>query len=322
MSKSSPRIRFALIISAFFVVSIGIWIFKLAETPPWHSSQTTPSAKPGSPALIASEKQNPEPFRFLNHNVRNWLISSQTSEKKPESKAAIIRIISNASPDVVGLCEIGSENDVSEIQSLLKNAGLNLPHTHYTGGIDPIRHLAIISKYPIISSENPEIAILGNSNFSMQRGILDVTVQIGSQPVRFIGLHLKSKRVVPQFNEALLRAEEAQHVRKYIDSILTKDPDAKLVLYGDFNDHIRSPSTRALLGTYRSPKYLTPVSLKDSRGETWTHFYDAHDTYSRIDFIAVSKSLRSRIDRKQSFIIDDAEWNLASDHRALLVTFK
>ena len=156
----------------------------------------------------------------------------------------------------------------------------------------------------------------------MQRGILDATVNIGGREIRFIGLHLKSKRVVPDFDQALLRLEEAGHARKHIDTIIDKDADALVVAYGDFNDTTRSLSSRAIYGTYRTPGYMNPIHVKDSRGETWTHRYSVEDSYTRIDFVTVSGALKRHVKRDASRIIDDPLWDTASDHRPVVVRFE
>lgn len=323
MRKSSPWLRFGIFLSTALLVFGGLWLSKIAETPPWRQQDKVPTNRPvqvSGPVSPSTEGDLPA-FGFVTYNVKNWLVSTQSPEKSVDAKNAVVTMISECKPDVVGLCEIGNETDVFEIRDMLKEAGTDLPHTHYTGGVDSVRHLAILSRFPIISIQSPETAIPGEG-YSMQRGILDVTIRIGGQPVRFVGLHLKSKRVVPQFDQAQLRIAEAEHVRNHINEILTSDPSTLLVAYGDLNDHPRSLSTRALLGTYRSPLYLSPVHVKDSRGERWTHFYSAEDSYSRIDFVAVSKALKPHIDRKLSRIIDAPEWSIASDHRPVFVGFK
>jgi endonuclease/exonuclease/phosphatase family metal-dependent hydrolase len=156
----------------------------------------------------------------------------------------------------------------------------------------------------------------------MQRGILDVTLSVGGRPIRFLGLHLKSKRIVPEFDQALLRVQEAGHVRNHIDHIIEKDEEAMLVVYGDFNDTTRSLSTRSIYGTYRTPGYMNPIHVKDSRGEAWTYRYQVQDSYSRIDFVTVSSALKRHVKKDKSMIIDDPLWEEASDHRPVLVRFE
>ena len=261
------------------------------------------------------------PFTFVTYNVRNWLVSTQSPLKKPESKAAIVRILAEAKPDVIGLSEVGGKQDVEEIRLMLVEAGCELPYSYHTGGVDAVRHLGILSRFPIISTKSPSLKISGKW-YSMQRGILDATIQIGADEVRFIGVHLKSKRSVPEFDQALLRIDEAGHVRKYLDGILEKDAEARVIAYGDFNDTTRTLSTRTIFGNYRTTGYMSPVNAEDSRGESWTHCWDYQDIYTRIDFVTVSNAIRSRVDKSQSRVIDDTEWEIASDHRPVLVRFK
>lgn len=310
----------ALLIIGAALVFTAIW-YRGAETPPWRSEPATlPEIGQPLPDGREDEAVGSGAFTFVSYNVKNWLISDQTPEKSPESKQAVIRMLANSAPDVIGLSEIGSREDVEEIRSMLEAEGMDFPHVHHTGGVDPVRHLALLSRFPIVSTENPDPRIPGTGR-SMQRGILDATVSIGGREIRFIGIHLKSKRIVSEFDQALLRIQEAGHVRKHIDAILAADPDALLVAYGDFNDTRQALSTRTIYGTYRTPGYMAPVHAKDTRGETWTYRYAAEDSYSRIDFVTVSGSLNRNVKRAESRIIDDPLWFTASDHRPLLVRF-
>ena len=301
---------------------IGAFRLKHTETPPWRAGlaeEPSGEAKPeNSPK--ATDLEFP-PFTFVIYNVKNWLISTQTSEKSPEAKAAVIRILAGPSPDIIGLCEIGDIEDVKEIQSMLEAKGVKLPYIHLTGGEDSVRHLAILSRFPFSSIARPDTSIEGNER-SMQRGMLDVTVDTGGREIRFIGLHLKSKRTVQEFDQAALRLAEAAHARKHADFILAADPEANLIIYGDFNDTTRSLSTRTIYGTYRTPGYMNPIHVKDSRGESWTYCYAVEDIYSRIDFVTVSKALKRHVDKKASFVLDDPLWETASDHRPVLIKFR
>lgn len=305
------------------IAAVASWLwFRSVETPPWAGN--TPSS-----AMENTSEDEPlntlptdfTPFTFITYNVKNWLVSHQAPVKSAESKAAIIELLVGGKPDVIGLCEIGSVNDVREIQKLLKAAGVDLPHHYHTGGEDRVRHLAMLSRFPIISTEQPDLRLRGLEQ-SMQRGILDATLDIGGRPVRFIGLHLKSKRIVPDFDEAAVRIAEARHVRRHIDGILAENPAVALVAYGDFNDTTRSLSTRAINGTYRTPGYLNLVHIGDSRGETWTYRYAFENTYTRIDFVTVSATLRRHVKKEKSRVIDDPGWDTASDHRPVLVRFE
>lgn len=323
MSKAKRLLPIAvLLLAAAAIASAGFWL-RIAETPPWAQSPSAPPIAAEPPHSTGEGPKSAEfgAFSFVTYNVKNWLISSQSPEKSQDSKEAVIQILTSGAPDVIGLCEIGSPDDVGEIRSMLRGKGLDFPHIHYTGGSDPVRHLALLSRFPIVSTESPDPRIPGTDR-SMQRGMLDATVRIGGKNLRFIGLHLKSKRKVPDIDEAALRIEEAGYARKHIDGIFASDPDVLLVAYGDLNDSTQSLSTRMICGTYRTPGYLSPIPAKDSRGETWTHRYAVEDSYSRIDFIAVSPALKRHVKRNGSKIIDHPDWETASDHRAVFVRFE
>lgn len=305
---------------ALFICLASVHSFRAAETPPWKTEAQpgpAPSRQP-LPNPAESGTAETEPFRFISYNVKNWLVSYQTKEKTKKSKTAVISLLETGNPDIIGLSEIGSVADIKEIQTALKARNLDLPFLYHTGGTDKIRHLGIISKFPIIRTTKPNLNIEGEP-YQVRRGILDVEIQIGHGTIRFIGLHLKSKRPIPEFDQATMRHNEARVVRSHLDSIFEKHPNARIVVYGDFNDTTRAPSTRTIFGRYNSKKAIRPVNLKDSRGENWTHNWNHQDIYSRIDFVATSRSLSPKVDRENSRILDLEFWEDASDHRPLLL---
>lgn len=271
-------------------------------------------------------------LRFMAYNVENWLTMDRYVDNKqlkdaakPEAeKKAAIQLIARHVPDVLGVCEIGTREDLLEIQAALKAAGLDLPNLHYSGGSDPVRHLGLLSRYPITGTATVKENTfrIDGTEYSFNRGVLDATVEARGKSYRFLGVHLKSKREVEDGDQELMRQGEARLLRKHVDSIFEADAEARLVVYGDFNDTRPSPSFRTVTGSYNDPKYLTAIPAKDSRGHAWTHHWNPHDIYSRIDFVTVSRVLRAEVDFDKSYLVDDEEWSVASDHRPLVAIFK
>ncbi len=244
---------------------------------------------------------------------------------KPESeKLAVLEILARHSPDIIGLCEIGEATDLAEIQERLKAAGHHLPHSHYSGGSDPTRHLGLLSKFPIVSTARPAESEyqLDGRTFAINRGILDATVSAHGKSYRFLGLHLKSKRDSEQGDQEAIRIHEARLLRRHVDSILRTDTEARLVIYGDLNDTRATPAIKTITGKYNDPNYLTAIPAKDSRLTAWTHHWASHDIYSRIDYIMVTRALRHDVDFPAAKIIDDEGWDKASDHRPILAIFR
>ncbi len=348
------------LLGAFFcgcIILAGSACDRKDGTPDWDSSrvkaqatgemaapvatpvQSKPKAQPAAQSAkidvkLPATTENPksESLRFIAYNVENWLTMDRYVDRKnlkdapkPEpEKQAVIQLLARHAPDVIGLCEIGEATDLAEIQEDLKAAGLNLPHSHYTGGSDPTRHLGLLSRFPITSTAKPaesEYKLTGQT-FAINRGILDATLEARGKSYRFLGVHLKSKRDSEQGDQEAIRLQEARLLRRHVDSILAKDTNARLVVYGDFNDTRSTPAIKAITGNYNDPTYLTAIPAKDSHGEAWTHHWALHDIYSRIDFVMVSRGLRSDVDFPAAKIIDDADWDKASDHRAILAIFK
>lgn len=271
-------------------------------------------------------------FRFIFYNVQNWLTmdryvdrkSLKNSPKPDSEKQECVRILVENSPDVIGVCEIGAAGDLAELQESLKAEGLDLPHSHYTGGTDPVRHLGFLSRFPITSTaEAAETEFkLEGQTYGINRGFIDVSITARGKPYRFIGVHLKSKREVAAYDQEQMRIHEAHLLRRHVDSILNEDPEARLIVYGDFNDTRPSKAFKAVTGSYKDPSYLTAIPFKDSRGDAWTHYWELHDIYSRIDFVAVTRALRPEVEFRDSYLIDDPKWNDASDHRPMVAIFK
>lgn len=271
-------------------------------------------------------------LRFVSFNLKNWLTMERYSKgkklpgrmKPDEEKAIVVATILAGNPDVLGVSEIGTRQDLEDLRSRLNASGCNLPHLYHTGGEDETRHLGLLSRFPITDTARPadDDYELSGRAFRIQRGILDATVQAGDRHYRFLGVHFKSKREIEEADQAEMRRNEAHLLRTHIDTILKQDPGLRLIVYGDMNDTRREAPVRAVQGAYNSPGYLTAVRAKDSRGHVWTHHWEYQDIYSRFDYVLVNKLAKQDVDFDASRILDPENWFDGSDHRALLVVFR
>ncbi len=281
----------------------------------------------------AAEPASPDSLVFCAYNVRNWLIMDRFEDNKvvkdstkPESeKAAVITHLKAIAPDVLGLSEIGSADDLREIQSLLKTAGIDLPHSEIAQGGDPTRRLGFLSRFTIASRQSVSDLTyeLEGKIFSVQRGFLDATIQ--PRPnlnFRFIGVHLKSMREVPEADQALMRRNEASLLRKHLDGILSESPESAILLYGDFNEYRHEAPIKAIQGSRTGVLFMEDIRITDKRGETWTHYWEAADSYSRLDYLFMSRAMKPFIDVSHSFIFDSHDFDQASDHRPIVTKLK
>ena len=275
--------------------------------------------------------QESSEFIFCSYNLKNWLSmerylggASEVVAPKPiEERKRLVEMLAEIHPDVLGVCEVGTDEDVADLQKRLKSVGVDLPHVERAHGGDSTRSLALLSRFPI-SARKSQVDLkyqIGDQTFPMQRGILDATVALSATlQVRFLGVHLKSKRAIPEADEAMMRRNEAHLLRSHMDSIFKQDIGVKMLCYGDFNEHRNEPAISEIIGSRSSETYMTDLPLHDSDGLVWTHFWDAADVYSRLDFLFASRNLRPLIDLRKARIYTARDFDKASDHRPLVLT--
>jgi len=267
---------------------------------------------------------------FMAYNLKNFLETDiykngelTGTRYKPEKEIrALIDVITEANPDILGICEIGGENDLVKLKELLAARGVYYPHTEHVDAADSVRHLALLSKHPLKSKSYTTLTYsIGEKKFPLRRGLLYTEILINGQTFHALGIHLKSKRPTEYADQATMRQKEALLVRQQADQILSQTSDAKLFLYGDFNDTFKSPTLNTLKGSYRSPKRLEPLDLQAPNGNFWTYYWAHERVYSTFDYILCSKAMLDHVIFTESGILSSEKVNAASDHRPLVMKF-
>ncbi len=263
----------------------------------------------------------PPEIIFAAYNLENYL-GPEAAEApgprraRPKSEAsasAVTRIVREIAPDILGVCEMGSPAQFAAFQARLLEAGLEYPEAEYVQAIDTQRHLALLSRYPIVArhSQFNLTYELNGAPRKIERGILDVTIRItDSYDLRLVGVHLKSKLAVPE-DEAVIRRHEAEQVRRYIDGILSAELETNLLLYGYFNDHRNEVPIQTIAGPRDAARHLTELPAADSLGDRWTHYWRATDLYSRIDYLFAARGLVHEIAPGKTHIYRGPGWHAA-----------
>ena len=267
---------------------------------------------------------------IATYNIENYLgeeAESNPSPRRAKPKgereiAAVTRVIKDMSPDVLGVCEIGSFEEFEVFKKRLADEGLGYVDAEYVPGPDPDRHLALVSRFPIVSRDSlPDVSFEMNGQpEKVRRGFLDVTIQVNpAYRLRMVGVHLKSKLAISG-GEALMRRYEAQLLRKHLDRIMSSDPQVNLACYGDFNDTKNEIMFQTITGMRGSSMYLSDLPARDEVGDRWTQYWKAADLYSRIDYIFVSPALHRGVVPGKSRVYRSEYWNEASDHRPVMAS--
>lgn len=285
------------------------------------------------PSILVQAADVPQEITFAAYNVENYIRMDRSipgegkleNAPKPEKEIkALIGIIASVKPDILGICEMGQPDQFADFQARLKAAGLDYPYSEYVEAMDENRHLALVSRFPIVatnSQKNLSFELNGTKQY-FKRGILDVTIEVTpGYRLHLLGTHLKSKRDVPE-DQAILRRNEAHLLHEHVKEILAKSPDENLLVYGDLNDTPNEATIREIIGSKKAPDYLFPIDLRDQNGEKWTHYWKTADLYSRIDYILASRGVRPEIVAAKCRIHRPPNWEEGSDHSPLVVVLQ
>jgi len=277
-------------------------------------------------------------FSVATYNLENYLDES-AGPRHPKTEAAkdkIREMIRAMKPDVLAVEEIGGTNALLELRSSLGAEGLNYPHWSHVAGFDTNIHVAVLSRFPFLACRphTNEGFLLNGRRFRVSRGFAEVDVQVNAEyTFTLIAAHLKSRREVLQADEADLREQEAAILREIIDARLRSDPNLNLIVLGDFNDLKDSKPIRTIIGRGKNALIDTRPAEKNGelppasnartapRNVTWTYYFSKDDTYSRIDYLLLSRGMAREWQTNATYVLALPGWGVASDHRPIIAGF-
>jgi endonuclease/exonuclease/phosphatase family metal-dependent hydrolase len=238
---------------------------------------------------------------------------------------------------VIALEEMGTTNALLELRVSLKTDGLDFPFWEHVTGADTNIHVAVLSRFPIVARHphTNEEFLLDGKRFRVERGFAEVEIQAATNfTFTLIAAHLKSKLATPNADQAEERLGEGRVLRGIIDDHFKANPNAKLIILGDFNDTKDSDAIKAIIGrgkfkladtrpTERNgDNAFTENIYHEPRDVTWTYFYGLDDTYSRIDYILLSPAMARGWVTNETYALTIPNWGIGSDHRPIIATFE
>lgn len=267
-------------------------------------------------------------LRIMSYNIENFFHPDNDALKNdddftPEGKmhwsygrmrakaARLSRVIMSACgsnrPQIVGLCEIEGPHAAHAllVEGGLDNVGYNVlcePTPDQRGIATALlydeRKVEVISHKAIYSSD-AEHGLL-------TRDVLYAKVRVKADLFHIMMNHWPSK-YGGEFESAWKRDTVAQRVRRACDSIKAIEPEANIVLIGDFNDDSHSTSLTQTLGAAQHGKPLVLLT-----NDTEKQSYKYKGVWSSIDHAIVSDKLVEHFGRPQ-FSICDMPFLLTND---------
>lgn len=278
-------------------------------------------------------------FRIATYNVENYLdqpTASRHEIKSAEAKAKVRETIRALNPDVLALEEMGGTNALLELRASLKADGQDFPFWEHVQSFDTNIHVAVLSKFPFVAHHphTNELFLLDGKRFQVKRGFAEVEIEAATNyTFTLLAAHLKSKLITPDADADEERLGEAKILRGIIDERLVKNPNAKIIILGDFNDEKDSAAVKEIIGRGKT-KLFDPRPAErngdhaaadnfyhEPRNSVWTYFYGKNDTYARIDYILLSPAMKQNWRAEDTYIPTIPNWGNGSDHRPIVAGF-
>ena len=149
-----------------------------------------------------------ETFRVAAYNVENYLdqtTQTRTRAKSDAARAKVRESIRAMKPDVIAFEEMGALSALLELRDSLKAEGLDFPYYEHVSGWDTNIHVAVLSKFPFAARDphTNDSFLLNGRRFNVSRGFAELDIKVNTNYMfTLIAAHLKSKRAVPEADEA------------------------------------------------------------------------------------------------------------------------
>lgn len=156
----------------------------------------------------------------------------------------------------------------------------------------------------------------GEARFN--RDVLAVTLEPkDAEPFDVWVVHLKSNAGGREEAEPI-RLAEARELRRLLDEELTENPEARLIVTGDFNDTPESETIKTIVGTGANALWSAGNDLNDPAAVS----YNEGKYRSVIDFILCSPAMQKEYVKGSFQIPQGAVETTGSDHNPVKATFK
>lgn len=233
--------------------------------------------------------------------------------KKLNDLADVISTINMVGfPEIIGLCEIENKRVLTDLASHKKLKKANYQVIHFDGGdVRGIENAILYrtEKLRLISSRALPVKTKGDKAFR-SRDILYAEFQAGGEKLHVFVNHWPSRNDGNDESQ-FKRNEIARILCQHVNSLLDSEPNANIVLLGDFNDEPDSESLKNILGANRpEDKSSKLVNLMYPEFQKGKGSYYYQRDWVMLDNIIVSQSVMDKkglcCTEKQGFIMHES----------------
>nr|WP_319399872.1 endonuclease/exonuclease/phosphatase family protein [uncultured Carboxylicivirga sp.] len=247
---------------------------------------------------------------FTYYGDKHWSYNRYKQKLNNISKV-ILNINQWNYPALIGLCEVENKRVLNQLIYETGLNNLNYKYLHYDSpdrrGID-VALLYSSNKFEVLSS-HPIFLSDSANNFFTRDALYVKGVAMMRDTLHLIVNHWPSKRGGETASE-YKRLKVATIIKNVTDSIFLTEPEASILLMGDFNAELESPSVQLILQTNKFYSLIDPQKLK-FQNIGGSHKYQGH--WSLIDHILISSSLMHNNNLKLKHTIGNQKWQLEED---------
>ena len=268
-------------------ITVGCWLTVFAQT---ATNRLTVMAW-NVHDLFDTEDDPDNPFddEYTPTGRQNWTEAAYQGKLKNLAWA-----IAQIKPDILGVAEVENRRVLIDLQKELKTEHkIELPEIIHREGKDTRGiEVALMSRFKPESMswlvENPTGREMACGTFKVDGALITIVM-----------CHWKSKLVPKGKTEkevTAVRIKEAEAVRAFIDGQMKKNTNAAIIVMGDFNDDITSPTLteHALFFTDRGKLKTNPFALYNLASdlpESRRGTYNYKKQWEAIDSISVSQPM-------------------------------
>lgn len=271
------------------------------------------------------------PFTLKGQDKQAWDQPGFRDLKFAEAARAVAGVIVALDADIIALTEVGSQQDVDELNEAVRAGGVTYDDVAVGDSSDPTtQNVAVLSKFPFsvvlrsIPGRESYYKELDDPESEADTGVskgMRVTATAHGVTFQLYVLHLASERGGHEQDEQ--RVSQASIVRRHYLPVLKNGKH--IIVAGDLNDHRGQPALRRIRGFDDIEADLIQTGnpnhfAKDELTERFTYVFQGQR--QQIDHILLSRSWKSVTRRRRGITAgtNDQGNPLASDHRPLLVT--
>ena len=219
--------------------------------------------------------------------------------------AAVRSMNGGKGPDILSLTEVENREVLTRFRDeALAGLGYQtIGHVADTDsrGIEP----AVISRYPMVG-EPVQHAVV-DSNGKKMRGILEVNLDVNGRTLTVLVNHWLASRADDNREKAnARRTDTAKTMQAIVDAKLAQDPEAEIVMLGDFNESLNGPALGSIKAetaedARASKKVFDTIDTLENQAQAaeasgekvqlGTHFYAPKGNWSQFDHVLVSHTL-------------------------------